>query len=287
MTAGSTWLPSTDSHHARRPCCWATATARSSTPASSPRPSMPTPLVADVNGDGTDDVLVVDAAGDILYRQGIPGQPGTFDPPVTINPGRSGPASRYLARHRLGPQDRLRARCSPASTPTTTRSRSTPGATGISSGSDRSPPDRSRRRSSRPTSTATAGTTWSSAMPATARSRFSSATDQFTVPSIPQFDHPDFLPPVTLPVGLGVSDVQAVDTTGSGTLDLVVTNKLTGQVSILRNLGDGDLRAARALSRRDRLVRRSTPAARPRSPAWKRRRAWPPDRSRRAVRPTW
>ena len=37
-----------------------------------------TPLVADVNGDGTDDVLVVDGAGDILYRQGIPGQPGTL-----------------------------------------------------------------------------------------------------------------------------------------------------------------------------------------------------------------
>ena len=48
-----------------------------------------------------------------------------------------------------------------------------------------------------------------------------------------------FLAPVTLPVGLGVSDVQAVDTTGSGRLDLVVTNKLTGQVSILRNLGNG------------------------------------------------
>ncbi len=45
------------------------------------------PLVVDVNGDGTDDVLVVDGAGDILYRQGIPGQPGTFEPPVTINPG--------------------------------------------------------------------------------------------------------------------------------------------------------------------------------------------------------
>ena len=40
-------------------------------------------------------------------------------------------------------------------------------------------------------------------------------------------------------MGLGVSDVQAVDTTGSGRLDLVVTNKLTAQVSILPNLGDG------------------------------------------------
>ena len=44
-------------------------------------------------------------------------------------------------------------------------------------------------------------------------------------------------------MGLGVSDVEAVDTTGSGRLDLVVTNKLTGQVSVLRNLGDGTFAA--------------------------------------------
>ena len=42
------------------------------------------PLVADVNGDGTDDVLVVDGHGNILYRQGIPGQPGSFEPPVPV-----------------------------------------------------------------------------------------------------------------------------------------------------------------------------------------------------------
>ena len=46
-----------------------------------------TPVVADANGDGTNDVVVVDAAGDILYRQGIPGAPGSFLPPVIINPG--------------------------------------------------------------------------------------------------------------------------------------------------------------------------------------------------------
>ena len=44
---------------------------------------------------------------------------------------------------------------------------------------------------------------------------------------------------VAVAVGAGVSDVQAIDTTGSGLLDLVVTNELTGQLSILRNLGDG------------------------------------------------
>src|SRR5262249_25420665 len=50
---------------------------------------------------------------------------------------------------------------------------------------------------------------------------------------------PSFLAPVTLPVGLGVSDVQAVDTRGDGRLDLVVTNKLTGEMSVLANLGHG------------------------------------------------
>ena len=104
-----------------------------------------TPLVADVNGDGTDDVLVVDGAGNILYRQGIPGQPGTFEPPVTVNPEQSPRATSP------GCRTPIKARCSPASTPRTTRSRSTPTATAASSGSARSPPASSRRRSSRPT----------------------------------------------------------------------------------------------------------------------------------------
>ena len=52
-------------------------------------------------------------------------------------------------------------------------------------------------------------------------------------------ESPTFTGPLTIPIGLGVSDVQAVETTGSAALDLSVTNKLTGQVSVLRNLGDG------------------------------------------------
>ena len=32
-----------------------------------------TPLVADLNGDGVPDVAIVDGAGDILFRQGVPG----------------------------------------------------------------------------------------------------------------------------------------------------------------------------------------------------------------------
>ena len=85
---------------------------------------------------------------------------------------------------------------------------------GASSGSARWRPARSRRRSSRPTSTATAGTTWSSAMPATARSRCSSATTG--VGRLLDRTSTSLLPPLTLAVGLGVSDVEAVDTTGDG-----------------------------------------------------------------------
>ena len=85
-TASSTWPSPTPAPTTSR-CCWATATARFVTPGQSATTPHATPLVADVNGDGTDDVLVVDGAGEILYRQGIPGQPGTFEPPVTVNPG--------------------------------------------------------------------------------------------------------------------------------------------------------------------------------------------------------
>ncbi len=52
-----------------------------------------TPVVADP-GDGTDDAFVVNQNGNILWRKGEPGAPGTFSPPITINPGF---ASRAIA----------------------------------------------------------------------------------------------------------------------------------------------------------------------------------------------
>jgi hypothetical protein len=52
-----------------------------------------TPVVADLNGDGAADIAVANRAGSILFRRGRPGEPGTFDPPVVLNPDPS-----YAAR---------------------------------------------------------------------------------------------------------------------------------------------------------------------------------------------
>jgi hypothetical protein len=49
-----------------------------------PSRSMP---VTDLDGTGVQDVLIVDSAGNILYRRGLAGQPGTFAPPQIVNPG--------------------------------------------------------------------------------------------------------------------------------------------------------------------------------------------------------
>jgi FG-GAP-like repeat len=188
------------------------------------------PLVADVTGDGTDDTLVVDGSGDILYRHGIPGAPGSFLPPVTINPGFP---SRDIALV------------------------TTPGGPIVASVDAQD--DGVSLYEWRNGAFVRIGSLSTGQFPAqiiaadldddgwddlVVRNAGDGTlsvfyANKFIGPINPGFIPSSFLPPVTLNVGLGISDVQAVDTTGSGRLDLVVTNKLTGQVSVLMNLGDG------------------------------------------------
>ncbi len=105
-----------------------------------------TPLVADLNG--AQDVLVVDAAGNILYRAGRPGEPGSFAPPVTINPA---------TRRATSPSSRLTtARRSQVWMPTTIRSRSSSWSPAGSSWLPSSSPVPSRLRSWQPTWTGAA-----------------------------------------------------------------------------------------------------------------------------------
>ena len=190
-----------------------------------------TPLVADVTGDGTDDVLVVDGSGNIIYRQGIPGQPGSFLPPVTVNPGYPSRDIAWLPNTSQGPvlasvdaQDdaisfyayrdggfvRLDGSLSTGQFPAQIIAAQLDG-----NGLD----DLVVRNAGDGTLSVYLG------------SRL--------LGPISPLESPTFTGPLTIPVGLGVSDVQAVDTTGSGVLDLVVTNELTGQVSVWRNLGGG------------------------------------------------
>ena len=189
-----------------------------------------TPVLADVNGDGTEDVLVVDGAGDILYRQGITGRPGTFEPPVTVNPGFP---SRDIALVTTGGGPVL-ASVDAQDDAISLYAWRDGGFLRIGS----------LTTGQLPAQIIAADLSGDGLTDLVVRNAGDGTLSvffgrTFTGPVDPKVDFQSFLPPVTLSVGLGVSDVQAVDTTGSGRLDLVVTNKLTAQVSILRNLGDG------------------------------------------------
>ena len=196
-----------------------------------------TPLVGDFNGDGTDDVLVVDGAGDILYRQGQPLRPGSFDPPVTINSGFPSHDIAWMPNTSVGPvlasvdahddaislyayRDggfvRLRGSLATGRLPAQIIAADLTGG-GLT--------DLVVRNAGDGTLSVYYGTEFD--------------RNSFPGPPDPYLSLPSFLPTVSFFAGMGVSDLQAVDTTGHGRLDLVVTNKLTAQVSILRNVANG------------------------------------------------
>ena len=183
-----------------------------------------TPLVADVNGDGTEDVLVINGAGDIFYRQGVPGQPGTFEPPVTVNPGNPSRDIAWVPNTDQGP---VLASVDAHDNKISLYAYRDGGFVLVSQWNT----------GFLPAQIITADLNGDGLTELVVRNAGDGTLSvffgtEFVGPINPKFVAPQFSPPVTIPVGLGVSDVEVVDTTGSGRLDLVVTNKLTGQVSI-------------------------------------------------------
>jgi hypothetical protein len=195
-----------------------------------------TPLVADVSGAGTHDVLVVDGAGNTLYRQGVPGQPGAFEPPATINPGNPSRDIAWLPNTDQGPVLASVDARDDAVTLYALRNGRFVRLGSLDTG----------RLPVQVVAADLNGDGFTdlvvrNAADSTLSVFFGTSFDRssFLGPINPVFTPPSFSPPLTLSTGIGASDVQAIDTIGNGRLDLVVTNKLTGQLSILPNLGNG------------------------------------------------
>jgi hypothetical protein len=181
-----------------------------------------TPLVADLNGDGIPDVAVINRAGEILLRYGRPHTPGTFDPPVVLNPDPL-VAVRDLALVRTshGPvlaaldlRDSALSFYSPGPDGTFTRApgRVVPGlvpvrlASGDLNGDGRDD-----------LVVAATGTNQVFVYLQQADGRFGPA--------------PDY----QIGVGVNPSALSLADVDGDGRLDIVVTNQFSGDVSVLLN----------------------------------------------------
>ena len=192
-----------------------------------------TPVVADVNGDGTDDVLVVDGAGNILYRQAIAGQPGTFEPPVTVNQLLSDGSNPYTSRDIAWIPNSIEG-------PLLASVDAKDDAVSLYAYRDGG----FARIGSLPTGQLPAqiiaadltGTGWDDLV---VRNAGDGTLSVFRHDPFGGDAAQPFFLDQTIFVGLGVSDVQVIDTRGDGEPDLVVTNELTGQVSVLPNWGNG------------------------------------------------
>jgi hypothetical protein len=188
------------------------------------------PVVADVNNDGTDDVLVVTAAGSILYRQGIAGNSGNFHPPVTINTGFPSRDIEWLPETIDGP---LLASVDSEDDAVSLYAYRDGGFVRIGS----------LTTGRLPAQVVAADLDGDGCQDLVIRNAGDGSlsvyfNNQFVGPIVEGTSLEVFLPALTLPVGLGVSDVQAADTTGTGRLDLLVTNALSAQVSVLHGQGD-------------------------------------------------
>ena len=189
------------------------------------------PVVADLNGDHVADMVVVDAQGEILVRFGRMDGSGTYDPPVVANPGfpsrdvtvvniDSGPLlvsvdtnDDALSLFEYGPDGFRRV----WSLPTGPLPEQVVAADLSGDGQD----DLVVRCAN------------SNALTVYFNDAYTgSAQGPFAIPPFGA----RFLVPSIVPVGMGISDVAVADLEGNGRGDIVVTDKPTGTVEVLRNL---------------------------------------------------
>ena len=186
-----------------------------------------TPFLADLTGNGISDSVVLDRSGNILYRAGLPGEPGTFAPPVILNPGRP---ARAITLVRIGSQYAIAA-ADAHDEPTAsagqfvfTVSIYTVGPGGAVSRLT------AFSTSALPTSLAAADLTGDGLDDLIAANALN---DSVTIAL--QTAPGTFAAPITVPVGIAPSDIAVADLTGAGPPDIIVTDQASGEVTVLLN----------------------------------------------------
>jgi large repetitive protein len=187
-----------------------------------------TPLVADVNGDGAPDVTVVDAAGQILFRAGIPGEPGVFAAPVIVNAANPSLGIPFTPSRDVAFAD------------------TNQGPVLISVDADDNNLSFFALESTGFVKVATLGTGPEPAQILAADLQGNGYTSLIvrnagngTISIFPGDGHGWFTPRIDLPVSQGASDVQVADLQQDGRLDILYTDRLSGEVGVLENLGGG------------------------------------------------
>jgi hypothetical protein len=182
-------------------------------------PIRSTPLIADLSG--ATDVVVITQAGNILYRKGRPKEPGSFDPPIVINPGRPARDVAIVA----GPQGKRVAALD---------------AQGDTASLYSLQPDGSFAA----TATLQAGLLPSRIVTGDLNA---DGRDDLVVLNAGAGSLSVFLQNADgtfssrgeIPVSIGASDLALADVDGDGSPDLLVTNQVTGDLTVLLNQGNG------------------------------------------------
>jgi len=179
-----------------------------------------TPVVGDLNGDGAPDVSVVDAAGNIVYRAAVPGESGTFEPPLTVNPGDP---SRDIAfvDTQYGPALASVDARDNAISFFVWRSTGFMMVAKLATGSE-------------PAEILAADLEGNGVVDLIVRN-----AGDGTITVYAGNGHGWFLTPTVVAVRQGASDVQVADLQNNGRLDIVFTDRISGEVGVAQNLGGG------------------------------------------------
>jgi hypothetical protein len=177
-----------------------------------------TPLLADP-GDGTQDVFVINQSGSILWRPGNPAIPGSFGPPITVNPGFPSRDITFVTTER-GP---LLASVDLKDNAVSLYQYS--GGVFVRIGS--------LATGTLPTRIVAGDLTGNGIGDLLVYNAGDGTVSVYLGKSIGGFALGD-----NVPVGLGATDIALADVEGTGHLDLIVTNEITGLVTVLPGNGD-------------------------------------------------